>query len=401
MFVQNIFRKIFIKLFAGALLLSVLLSPLEMWAADFAKILQAVPAPNPVKAGDTVNFQVVIKNVGNINWPAEQYSIKAEIYSKDKELILNSSALVGPFDTAPGETALLYLPFNVPQDFKGEYYFKIDLDHNGNRVLTSDFYSFQTIAVNQAEEEAVPPSVHFSGNILASYKNSSLTNYLGNITLNMMGQVFQKTVSFNGYVDYDKTGNYQLTRGLLSYYDDWGDLQLGDVTPELSSFTLSNLLIRGGMAEVHTNNNLFTWTAVAARVKYPSEGTSLIAGIYARDLWGGRGAVDLPLFGFDTISGVSYSHAYDEQNSISTPGPGVSPVVDDVYAVDTTWKLPNVIKITAEAAQSQYNPNALTTGANTTDIAYRLNTTTLISSATVNVGYRKRGNELLFAGKPG
>src|SRR5581483_6619919 len=119
-----------------------------------------------------------------------------------------------------------------------------------------------------------------------------------------------------------------------------------------------------------------------------------------RYLFGGRADAGLPFLGMDTDYGFSYTHAFDDQSSVVDPGPGISPIQDDVSAFDTTWKIPNLFKAQAEAAFSQYNANVVTSTGNIGDTAWRFNTTTAAYFVTLNAGYRMVGTNFYSVGSP-
>jgi hypothetical protein len=118
-----------------------------IYAADGGKIQLSVPSPGQLKAGEMITFQVLVLNEGSTIWNTGTYSSTIDIYDAKKVYKVNAGSTTAGPAVAPGESALFFLSFKVPENFGGEYFYKVNLRLNKSVMSTSDYFAFNVLPV--------------------------------------------------------------------------------------------------------------------------------------------------------------------------------------------------------------------------------------------------------------
>ncbi|OGF47711.1 MAG: hypothetical protein A2452_03515 [Candidatus Firestonebacteria bacterium RIFOXYC2_FULL_39_67] len=360
---------------------------------DLGKIQFSVPSPNPIRAGEKITFQIVSINVGTENWKPGDYYFEAEIYDSEKKLIRKSPRLYSNVQTKPGESVLAYLPYNLQDDYSGKYFYKVNLVNLNQLLVSTDYYDFDILP-----KPPEPPKVLMKGNMALAYKKSDRSNYLWNFNLNLIGQVYGKTITANTYVDYSEAENVKLDRALLNYYDGEFTGSLGDISMELLKFTLSGVLVRGAAFDLKTES--VNAMLIGGRLVQSREGTDTSAGSYMQYVAGSKISFPLKEKDFNIEPGVSVSYAADDRSSISNSGPGITPVDDMVYSgnIAVSWK--ENVKVLGEISYAFYDPDTFTEAEKTKDSACRFSTALNLSGILFNAGYQRVGAGFVSKGSP-
>jgi hypothetical protein len=117
-------------------------SPLPA-SAYKAAITMVTPAPQTLKAGESVPLQVKVKNMGNMAWPAQtpdgRYKVTLGNHwldKKGKEVIVDDGRADLPHDLKPGEEVELTLKVTAPKP-AGSYILELDMVHEGLTWFTA------------------------------------------------------------------------------------------------------------------------------------------------------------------------------------------------------------------------------------------------------------------------
>ena len=313
----------------------------------------AVPSPYPVKAGEKLTFQVILINTGTEKWIAEEYSLRAEIYDAEKNYLTKTDSVKGKVEVGAGRTLSLYIPFQVPGNYSGTYYWKIFLTYLKETIFSSDYYDFSVMPITVAPEAVLPFKI--GGNFITSYENSSREqwgNYTGNTSLNLIGRFFDRTFSLNVYTYHTVSDKFDLDTILFNYYSPLFTLSAGDIMPGFSSLTLYGLGALGGAI---VTEGKFSTGLVIARSEEAVEGSTSTDGTFSRYVYGLQEKVEL-LKNF-TIN-TSYVFSDDNEKSLDEDkdewGPSLTPVTNGVWGMGINWESGGGIELNGEYAYSNY-----------------------------------------------
>ena len=365
----------------------------------------STPDPAAVKAGDRLTIQIVLINTGAETWDAGSYLVEAEIFNSRSKLMAKTPPLKGNVQAAPGELLILYLPYDVPQEFTGKSYYVPRIIRQDRLLAFGQMTEFEIIPLYSAATDTTPdsaekpsaPEIDMKGNVSVSYKQSPRTDYLYNFNVNLIGQVGGKPVTANAYVDANRTDRLKIDRMLMTYVDDGWSASAGNVRSDFSRFSLSGLLMQGGLLEI--NPGSFTATFIGGRAAAPKEGTATSPGSYAQYVVGGKWAHPVKEGEFELEPGFASIYAFDDGLSIATPGPSVTPMNNWAASgfVAASWA--GKVKLGGEYSRSFYNPNTAIPGY-AGDQAYLLTSAVNLGAVLLNAGYQQVGPEFLSKGSP-
>jgi len=315
------------------------------------KVQLAVPSPHPVKAGETLTFQVIMVNTGTEKWRAGEYSLLAEIYDGEKNYLTKTDSIKGRVDVDAGGTVSLYIPFQVPGNYSGTYYWRIFLTYLNETIFSSDYYDFSVMPIAVAPRAALPFKI--GGNFITSYENSSREewkDYTGNISLNLIGRFFDRAFSLNVYTYHTIEDNFDLDTILLNYYGPLFTLSAGDIMPSFSPLTLYGL---GAMGGAIVTEGRFSTGLVIARSEEAVKGSTSTNGTFSRYVYGIQEKVELPL---NLAINTSYVFSDDNEGSLDEDewGPSLTPVKNGVVGTGINWKSGAGIELNGEYAYSNY-----------------------------------------------
>ncbi|MEW6556334.1 MAG: hypothetical protein AB1349_03165 [Elusimicrobiota bacterium] len=330
-----------------------------LYAAPSGNIQLTIASPDPATAGEKITFQVIALNTGSEKWAADEYYLEAEIYDTQKIYIKKTERVKGK-DVNTGETVLVYIPFDVPSSYSGDYFYKITLTLQEQRIIVSEYLTFTIIELAKPPTpEKLPAKISVDGNaILASklavkeYKTyGSSVNYTNSLNLNLVGSVYQTPVSLNVYALYTKDNHFDLDNFLFSYYGKSVQVAFGDIQPSYNSLVLYGAGVRG--LNLAGMKQRFSTSVVAAESQKKQEGsaTTKTNGVYERYTFGGRASQGLDIL--NSSIGVSYIASLDDKNSIDIPGT-TKPTKNNVAGLDGYFELFKNLSIKSEYAQAQY-----------------------------------------------
>ncbi|HRY29869.1 MAG TPA: hypothetical protein P5079_07500, partial [Elusimicrobiota bacterium] len=338
-------------------------------AADTGQFQLLLAAPDPVVAGEQVQFQVIAINQGTEIWRARRFYFQAEVYDANRKYVGQTERLRGMRDVNPGESAVSSLSFSFPVTASGKFYYRMYLVNEDQRIMESDFKPFTV------RERAIllprPPPVALGGNIVASYRNESGPNdYVGNLSVNMVGRYKDRSFLFNAYTISDRGDPIDFYTVLLNYYGPQVTAGLGDVSPAFSPLSLYGQGMRGGTAETKWQAGWLGGgiTLVGARTATAEEGSSTTDGTFRRMLYGAKNEFYLP--GRVTLR-MNYVNTLDVQQSLDIPGPTLRPVDDRLAGGGLAWEAVPGLKFEGEYQSSSYEADKLSTAPAVTDGAWR------------------------------
>lgn len=374
------------------------------FAADAGRLQMVVAAPDPVVASESLTFQVIVANVGTTRWTANDYYLEAEIYDSQKNFLVKSSRVKGTVNVDPGMTNLYYVPLTVPGNFVGSYTYRVFVVFNEQRLVESEYNSFSVIPLPVAPPK--PSEFRVGGNAVFSYRQTSKYNgkdYTGNFNLNLVGQLFERAMLFNMYTFHTPKStstaegtNNEIYSILFNYYGEGWSLGLGDVMPAFAPLALYGTGMRGGMYEGKAG--VVSGGIVAAETAKPQNGTSGTNGTYQRWLVAGKAGIDVT----DGITVIgSYVNSFDRQESITTPGPSLTPANNTVTGGQIVCTLAEWASLNVEVQNSQYWADTRTSTTTISDSAYRAELKATPGNMTLRTSYQQTGTDFYSFGSPG
>ena len=384
------------KKILAPLLLIISALPLNAQLAEF-QIL--IPAPEPAVAGEEISFQILGVNKGSMPWPKGKYETEVEIYDKNKNYLLKTSRIAGEKDVSAGGSFLFLVPFKVPSSYSGQYYFRVALIFQQQRIAYSDYIAFNITPL--AAVTPLVPKVKIGGNAIFSYRNDSSSdwqNHLGNVSLNLLGNIYQKAVVFNLYTNHSSEKNFDIYNILFSYYSDLLDFSAGDVMPNFSGLSLSNAGVRGLYPVLKTG--IFNTSIIAARSVEPVEGSTTTVGRFARYTYGVNEKISLPL---QSEVGFSYVFSADDKNSISVKGPPgteINAAGNEVIGLNLSVSPLRFLSILADFARSSYQEDMELTKDKINDDAYRVDLITKFSGFNLRLSQQNVGTNFYSFASP-
>jgi len=317
------------------------------------RVQLAVPSPYPVKAGEKLTFQIIMANTGTEKWIAEEYSLRAEIYDAEKNYLTKTDSVRGKVEVEAGGSVSLYIPFQVPGNYSGSYYWKIFLTYLKETIFSSDYYDFSVTPITIAPRAPLPFKI--GGNFIASYENSSREEwrgYTGNISLNLIGRFFDRAFSLNAYTYHTIDNKFDLDTLLFNYYSPLFTLSAGDVMPSFSSLTLYGLGALGGAI---VTEGRFSTGLVIARSEEAVKGSTSTDGTFSRYVYGIQEKVELRQ---NLSINTSYVLSDDNEKSLDEDkdewGPSLTPVKNGVAGIGINWEPGGGIELNGEYAYSNY-----------------------------------------------
>jgi len=367
-------------------------------AADTGQFQLLLAAPDPVLAGEKVTFQTIAVNKGTAIWRAKKFYLQAEIYDDNRTYLARTERFRGATDVNPGQSVLANLSFELPVNYAGRYHYRVFLMNNEQRVLESDYLSFQVR--ERPVVPSAPPPMAIGGNVILSYRNQTGPDpYVGNISLNMIGRVNDKSFLFNAYTFHDPKDSLDFYTVLLNYYGPDSTLGLGDVSPSFSPLSVSGQGMRGGQLEVkkQLGGVGVEIQAVGGRTATSEEGNATTDGVFRRMLYGGKAEFLLP--GRLSVF-TNYMTSADADDSLDVPGPTLAPVSDRVAGGGMTWEFLPRVKLTGEFQSSSFKSNTLSTAAAVTDDAWRTSLAVEREKFTFNGYVQRTGTDFVNLGAP-
>jgi len=375
------------------------------FAADLAEFQLIVPAPDPVNAGEKVTFQVITVNRSGTAWGSGTCELEVEVYDKDKVYLGKSDKAKNKEDVAPGGTILDFVTFNVPPNAGGAYYYKVSYIQNTQRLAYSDFQPLTITPITVIAPEVKPPKdVQIGGNATIAYKNESKDNwknYVGNISLNVLGSIYQKSVVCNVYTYHTPEKTFDLYNFILDYRSSKFDVTFGDIMPNFSALSLSNAGMRGVMPVIRTGPA--TTSIVAARSVDPKEaalnssGTITANGNFARYVYAVQEKIDIF---YDNSVSINYVTSSDDKNSILNTGTDVYPLQNKVMGVNFMIGSFKYATFKCDYARSAHSTDTVNMSPEVTDAAYKASVESRLGIFSIKANYQHVGTDFYSLGSP-
>ena len=295
-----------------------------------AEIQLAVAAPDPVKAGEELTFQIIILNKETSLWNKEDINCVIELFDSSGKYIGKTAGFKLPADVPQGGSTLILASHRLPFSYSGRYRFRVMLYKKGRNILTSGYYDFSVKAA--AEEKKAYRPLFLNGNMSFLYKNSERADYQGSVSANLLGKLYGKTLIFNSNAYLSDEDRFDLDSVYLSLFAKKYKISAGDVMPEFSPLSLYSLAGRGVVVDYAARVGDFSVCYIMTQES--SEGDASTNGVYARYTGGLNAFVKLPAgFGLK-FSGVE---TRDSESSISNPGPSNSAIANNVLSSEMLW----------------------------------------------------------------
>ncbi|MBN1824372.1 MAG: hypothetical protein JW803_08640 [Endomicrobiales bacterium] len=382
----------------------ILCAAVDVLALEAGKIQLAVAAPDPVVAGGDVTFQVIVVNAGTTRWSAGDYYVEAEVYDAQKNYIAKPSRIKGTVNVDPQKTNLFYIPFSVPNGFVGVYHYRVFIYFKEQRVVESEYYTFNVTPLPAMKPK--PADFRIGGNAVLSYKQTSKyegKDYVGNLNLNLVGQIMERAMLFNMYTFHTPKStttsegmDHEIYTILFNYYGDNWNFGAGDVLPIFSPLSLYGTGMRG--AQYEYKGDRFSYGLVGARTVKALEGNTTSNGTYERWIIGGR-------MGYDVVAGVNvgadYVSSFDRQESLTTPGPSLTPASNGVVGGTVRWDITEQTVLDVEYQSSSYVPDVKNSSTTITDYAYRAEIKYNPENFLIKTMYQETRPDFYSFGSPG
>lgn len=325
-------------------------------AAPAGNIQLTLAAPDPATAGEKVTFQIIALNSGTEKWENKRYNFIVEIYDSEKKYITKTDKVTGKTDVATGETTLVYVHFNIPTSYENEYFYRIALTVNEQKIIPSQYYSFMVVPLAKAAPKVSKVSI--GGNAIVSWKQTqksyeiygSSADYLGSFNLNMVGKAYDSPMSLNLYTRYTKEDGSDLDNFLFSFYGKTVQLAFGDIQPAYNSLVLYGAGVRG--LQLSSGEKESSASMVVAESAKKVEGTADTNGTFERYLWGCQIKQSLGVAN-SYISG-SYMGSQDDRGSLETPGPSLLAIKNTVVGAAAYTEPVAQLGLTCEYAHATY-----------------------------------------------
>lgn len=307
-----------------------------------------------MKAGEKLTLQVILVNTGTEEWIPGEYSLRAEIYDAGMNYLAKTDSIKGKVEVNAGGTVSLYIPFQVPENYSGTYYWRIFLSYLKETIFSSEYYDFSVMPIGVAP--LAPAPFKIGGNFITSYENSSREDwedYTGNVSLNLIGRFFDRAFSLNVYTYHTVEDKFDLDTILFNYYGPLFTLSAGDIMPTFSQLTLYGLGSRGGSI---ITQGRFSTGLVIALSEEAVEGTTSTNGTFSRYVYGVQEKVELPL---NFTLNTSYVFNDDNEKSLDYEegewGPTLTPAKNGVLGAGIDWESSGGgIELGGEYAYSNY-----------------------------------------------
>ncbi|MFA5857710.1 MAG: hypothetical protein WC955_01435 [Elusimicrobiota bacterium] len=316
---------------------------IPVYGAEIAEIQVAIITPDPVPAGENINAQLVVVNRGNQSWFANEASAEIEIYNIEQKYLQKTLTVKNDVEIKPGDSMFINVNYKIPTSYDGKYFYKVGISFKDQRIAYSDFAAFMVTPL--ASMPKMQQKVQFAGNTVISYRNSSSNNWdnsIGNIGLNVLGNVYNQSVAFNLYTNHTKANPLDLYNVIFNYYSSVANVSVGDVMPDLSLLSLRSYGARG----LHVTSTIGIFdNAIVAVNAVPEDKDKNVLGRYFT-------AVQSKANLMSNMSlGLSYVYAFDQKNTVITPER--TPVNNQVASMIYSWT-PNPVSFNVEAAFSGY-----------------------------------------------
>lgn len=198
----------------------------------------------PVKAGKVLDFSVRVTNIGTESWRSGEFFVFVKIYDSSRQYLTATEKLRQMLEIEPGESLPVKIEFELPLDYRGVYYYTINLEIEDKEVLESRYFRFEV----EAFVEELPEKPRYTGSLRVGYQATSRSSPSSNFSLSLLDRIDidkYRTVSISGK-DFG-LGSAQINSFVISNVfltgngEDKVELRAGDISSALSSLTLNKM----------------------------------------------------------------------------------------------------------------------------------------------------------------
>jgi len=348
-------------------------------AEDSAVFEIIAPLPAVASAGQKTVFVVRITNTGTQTWLDGEYSLFVKIYDAGKEYLTQSDKVKQFKDTEPGEVLTSEISFDIPADYAGTYYYRINLELQDGRVVESRYFQLQI------RPPPPVPKPKLTGSVKSGYQASSITESSTNFNLYLVNKLPKKRyLKFTGIGIYTFKESPQLGNLLLYYRGKGANVSLGDIRDTLSDLTLGR--IEG--VKVDTELGRFKLIATAGRKEQISSIT--------RPYIYGLGIVVKPTNWFEV--GVNYADLMGKQSLSLTQELPEGHSTNSITGLEASFTPSPEIMISAEYAHSIYDEDRLDDTPVQQGNALQVNTSIYSEQLSLDTSYERAGEDFFFIG---
>ena len=213
-------------------------------AAQGSALFYSEVPPGPVKAGKAIAFSVRITNTGIESWKSGEFFVFVKIYDSNKEYLAESEKLRQVPEIDPGESLPVKIEFELPLDYRGVYYYTMNLEIEDKQVLESRYFRFEVEAfVEELEEKP-----RHAGSLRVGYQATNRSSPSSNFSLSLVDRIDldkYRTVSISGKdfgLSSAQINSFIVTSAFLTGNgEDKVELRAGDISSALSSLTLNKM----------------------------------------------------------------------------------------------------------------------------------------------------------------
>lgn len=380
-----------------------------LFAADSASLQLAVGSPDPVRAGEELTFQVILANNGTDTWIKGDYFFDVQIYDSEKKYLSKTSRILGEKDVPSADTVLSYIPFKVPQDYSGTYFYRVFMTRKDQRIFEGEFNSFSVTPI--PAQKPKEKHVTVGGNAIVSVKsfNTNENKDVLNVTVNSVGKIYDQSMLFNINTQTTRPNHTKISQMLFTFYHPMVTTNFGDIQPNFSPLSLGNSGARGLWLQIPMKN--VSTELVGAQTVFKVVGSSAPAktGTFSRYLLGVQEKVSLPK---DVTVGVDYVRVFDDKNSLSENskdssfrGPDPKEAKNYVVSGLLSWKLfSKKLSFDGNFASSDFEENTLSTVLKTVSQkgqAFKVGTSYQTSKFNAKAGFQRTDPDFKALAAPG
>ena len=338
------------------------------------------PLPAVVEAGQRTVFVVRITNTGTETWVNGEYSLLVKIYDARKDYLTQSDRVTQFKDTEPGKVLTSEISFDIPADYAGTYYYRINLELKDGSIIESRYFQLQV------RPPPPVPKPKLTGSVKSGYQASSTSESSANLNLYLVNELPEKRyLKFTGIGTYTFAESPHLGNLLLYYRGKGANVSLGDVRDALSDLTLD----RTEGLKVNTELGRFKLIATAGRKEQIFS--------TARPYIYGLGVVVKPISWLEL--GVNYADLMGKQSlSLASDSPG-GQSTNSITGLEASFTPSPEIMISAEYAHSIYDEDRLDDTPTQQGNGFQVNTSIYSEQLSLDTSYERAGKDFFFVGQ--
>jgi len=221
------------KTIVSVIILLFLFCGREFAFAENSAMFLITTMPPSVQAGKNINFVVRLSNTGTEGWTGGEYSVFVRIFDENRNYLTKTDKIEQFRDISPGEILIANVPFDIPHEYSGTYYYTASIDFEKG-ALFSYYFPLKISPFIPA-----PETKRWDGNVEIEYQDDPAIESITRLNLRLVN-----ILSHSSYLRLSASGlaspitNPELNDFLVSYHSKKMDISAGDLTTALSRLTL-------------------------------------------------------------------------------------------------------------------------------------------------------------------